>query len=243
MTPEQERRLQQLITGIAEEPYILEYYGLNWRSPESQLLRRAMERYLGNRASAAVIADDRVTRSALETFLHAHRLIPEPWMAAQLGLDVQSLRTILQRRIDLGLPRDYILYDNLIDQNFEGDLVQSLPALRFRTFGSHSDFCRRLHEALASRGIGINPKYCATSRELAENPPLYSHDIDCITLEALSVKHSLWLDFGKPLNLPPDRCSRLYFVQNRDRLRPFVAGSEPASLEPYEHAAHVAQGA
>lgn len=42
-------------------------------------------------------------------------------------------------------------------------------------------------------------------------------------------------DFKKPLSLDLDRCSRLVFVQYRDDLEPWVAGTRaPDDLERYE---------
>ena len=44
----------------------------------------------------------------------------------------------------------------------------------------------------------------------------------------------MWLDFRKPLNLAPDRCSKLLYVENHDVLRPYCAGTqEPDDLQQY----------
>jgi hypothetical protein len=59
--------------------------------------------------------------------------------------------------------------------------------------------------------------------------------LDCLTVEPVSATHQMWLDFRKPLNLPPDRCSKLLYVENRDLLRPYCAGTqEPEDLGEYE---------
>ena len=44
----------------------------------------------------------------------------------------------------------------------------------------------------------------------------------------------MWLNFRKPLNLTPDRCSKLLYLENRDALRSFCAAlEEPDDLEQY----------
>ncbi len=37
----------------------------------------------------------------------------------------------------------------------------------------------------------------------------------------MSLKHQVWLDFRKPFNLRPDRCSKLFYAENRDILWPY----------------------
>ena len=47
-------------------------------------------------------------------------------------------------------------------------------------------------------------------------PRQFASDFDCVTLAPVSGKHQIWLDFHKPLDLPPDRCSKLFYVENRE---------------------------
>lgn len=150
-----------------------------------------------------------------------------------LGMQEQSLRRLVGTKDQLGLVADYIYFDELVQASFKDDVAGALESLRFRTFGSHSDFCRRLHNALKQeQGIDVDPLFCATS-ELLDEKPECAHYFDCLTLRPLSVRHSLWLDFRKPLVLPPDRCSRLLFAENQDELRPHVAGSAPPDVSAY----------
>ena len=54
-------------------------------------------------------------------------------------------------------------------------------------------------------------------------------------LWATRVAHAVWLDFNKPFNLGPDRCSKLVFVRYRLDLEPWVAGTRaPDDLDRYE---------
>jgi hypothetical protein len=176
-----------------------------------------------------------VSRWIAETFLQDHRLLPLPWAAARLGMMHHSLQELLPRLNEIGLRRAYAVYSGLIDESLAEDLIGSLRGLRFRTFGTHDSFCEILHTALNDAlGVKIDPCYCATSIAMDEYPRLFANHIDCIKLEPLSVKHSLWLDLGKPLNLPPDRFSKLFYVRHRDELLPLIAGrGEPARLEMY----------
>jgi hypothetical protein len=179
-------------------------------------------------------------RVLLEIFLQRQRMLPLKWMGARLGMNEQSAREIL-RALQAGvLPIVYEYFDKqLVLESFKDDLLQSLKSLRFRTFGSHSDFCRRLHEAVAQElGVAVQALMCHTSQELGEGNVLYAHDFDCITFEPLSVKHSAWLNFGKPLSLPPDRCSKLFLARNLAELQPALAGmGTPDSLELYQQVA------
>ncbi len=80
----------------------------------------------------------------------------------------------------------------------------------------------------------VQPLYCATANRLEDYPRQFASNFDCITLNPVSGKHQVWLDFRKPLNLGPDRCSNLFYVENRDALRPYCAGTqEPDDLEGY----------
>lgn len=113
--------------------------------------------------------------------------------------------------------------------------VRALPQLRYRTVVRHDSFCERLHQAITKElGIGVEKQPCATSVELSEEPILYSGTIDSLTLWPLSIKYQVLLDFGKPLNLPPDGCSKLTLAENLEELRPFVAGHTTPNLDQYE---------
>jgi hypothetical protein len=79
--------------------------------------------------------------------------------------------------------------------------------MRFRTFGDHNAYCERLHAELRKAGIQIEQKeqlFCATSTKLEEYPRRFAMHFDCLTFEPLSTKHSVWLDFRKPLSTGVD---------------------------------------
>jgi hypothetical protein len=159
-------------------------------------------------------------------------------MGAHLGMQVASLNELLGRLNGIGMrPQRYVVYEDLIADSLQEDLVPNLPGLKFRTFSDHNSFCLRLHAELDKvLGIKVQQLFCATSDRLQDCPHQFASNFDCITLAPLSSKHQVWLDFRKPLNLGPDRCSKLFYVENRDALRPYCAGTqEPDDLDEYIH--------
>jgi hypothetical protein len=175
------------------------------------------------------------SRWVAEWFLSDNRLEPLPWMAASMGMKPKSLRAVLPVLPNAGLRRPYELYPDVIDKSLSEDLVRSLKGLRFRTFGTHNSYCTILHGALKdATGVTVEPWYCATSLRVEEYERQFASTLDSITLEGLSVKHSVWLDLGKPMRLAPDRCSKLFYAENRAEMRGMIAGTgEPEDLAVY----------
>lgn len=179
---------------------------------------------------------DWVSRYEIEDFMQQKGLVPKRWMGAQLGMDVDSLDKLLSRLSGLQLRRRiYEAYPDLMVKSFDDDLVRNLKELKFQTFHDHNEFCERLHRELQKElEIAVTPLFCATSERLGENPKQFASDFDCFTFEPVSGRHKIWLDFRKPLYLWPDCCSKLLYVENRETLLPFLAGSyEPEDLERY----------
>ncbi len=143
----------------------------------------------------------------------------------------------MKRLEDFGMQASrYWLGTEFVAKSLSEDLTRHVPGLRFRTFSDHNAFCERLHGELQNAiGLQVEPLFCATSDRLQEYPRWFAAHFDCLTLEPLSTKHSAWLDFRKPLYLPPDRCSKLVYVENRRVLSDFSAGTgEPDNLTEYE---------
>ena len=132
-------------------------------------------------------------------------------------------------------PQRYVIYQDLVATSLPEDLVRDLPRLRFRLVSDHNEFCRRLHTELEKMlQIQVLPLFCETSEILGEEPKQFARDFDCMTLKPLSGRHQVWLDFRKPLNLGPDRCSKLFYAENREVLRPYRSGGrDPEDLEIY----------
>ena len=232
MTGPEQARFQELLTPNVTPAFLLEMYGLDW-APSAPLVT-AFARWQATQRRPACVPSDLVNRHELESFVQSQRLLPQRWAAAQLGMDEQSLSALLAALPRLGVHRTYRVHD-LVEKEITEDLGRYFPSLKFRVFSSHRDFCSRLHDAIQTDlNLTIAPLYCATSLELNDDPRWFAHDFDCITLQPVSLKHQVWLEFGKPANLPPDRCSKLYFAQNYAALSQYVAGHrDPDDLQHY----------
>ncbi len=214
--------------------YVEDYYGLPWPLPGD--LRQVFEAWQERLPKRPNCGAGRISRYELEAFMERKRVAPKKWLGARLGMRVESLDELLSRLKEVGMrPERYVAYADLIDESLSEDLVRSLPGLRFRTFSDHNSFCQGLHAELDKElGIKVQPLFCATADRLGESPRQFARDFECITLDPVSGKHQIWLDFRKPLTLGPDRCSKLFYVENRDALRPYCAGTqEPDGLEEY----------
>jgi hypothetical protein len=166
-----------------------------------------------------------------------NNVLTKKWMGARLGMSVGSLDTLLSNLAAFGMqPNRYLVGNEFVAESFTEDLLRHVSGLRFVTFRDHSAFCKRLHDELQQEiQLHVEPLFCATSHQLQEDPRLFAAHFDCLTLEPLSARHAVWLYFRKPLNLPPDRCSKLLYVENRGMLKTISdAYSEPDNLSDYE---------
>lgn len=235
MNAQEQQRFEFLRNGpCVPVQYVHDYYGLPWPLPDE--LRQDFESWKSRLRKRVACADGALSRYELETFMQQKSVVPKKWMSAQLGMTIESLDSLLHGLKSLGMHiQRYVIYQDLIAQTLSEDLVPNLPGLRFRTFSDHNSFCLRLHaEIKKTLELDIQPLFCATSDKLQDYPRQFASHFDCITLAPLSGKHQMWLDFRKPLNLGPDRCSKLLYAENRDELQPFCAGThEPDDLGGY----------
>jgi len=250
MNSTEARRLEMLRGRMVDEQYVRDYYGVD-HIADARELREDMQAYRNSTfRSPPDEPPGLFDRYVIEGFCQARGLLPRKWEAARLGLRVEMLETILQRRLELPTPlrKEYVQYGCLVEESLTEDLVRSLPDLRYRTFYDHETFCERLHWALRN-SLDITEEdmwhaklWCATDAtmgDLADYPRRYASHFDSLTCQPLSLAHQLWLDFGKPLFLGADRCSRLFFVENEASLQSFVAGSaEPEGLDRYRELLH-----
>lgn len=235
MSPEQEQRLHFLASDpCAPGDYIREYYGLAW--PLAPDTTSALVQYRTASRRPTKCSAGQWSRHEIEGFMVRSDVLPRKWMGARLGMTVASLDVLLGKLDVFGMQRSrYEVGSEFIADALSEDLVRHVPGLRFRTFADHTGYCARLHAEVAKVDVKVEPLFCATSTLLQEYPRRFAMHFDSLTLEPLSTKHSVWLDFRKPLNLPPDRCSKLLYVEDRERLKPFVAGTtEPDNLGLYE---------
>jgi hypothetical protein len=211
--------------------FVHDYCGLDLARDDN--LRRDYEFWMHQRKIPDALAGETVDRWWLETFLQARQLIPLKWMALQLGMKQDSLVRLRERMQETGPLLAYHPSPNLLGKIFEEDLLAQLPKYRFRTFTNHDDFCRHLHQWLTEVfGVSVDPEYCATSQRVGRQPPDFAKYIDILALEPVGPRYQAWLDFGKWMTLPPDRCSLLTYAAHRDVLAPFLAGQEAPVVPP-----------
>jgi len=234
MTLEHLQRFEMLQTGpCVPTEYLRDYYGLIL--PLSGPAQAAFDPYTASLPRRTPCPADHDSRYEVEGFMSRSELRTKKWMGARLGMQTESLESVLSVLNRIGIQRTrYEVGTEFVAEPLKDDLIRSLPGLRFRTFSDHTAFCERLHAELAKLELNIAPLYCATADRLGEWRR-YAAYFDCLTLEPLSPAHSMWLNFRKPMNLPPDRCSKLFYVENREALRPFTAGTtEPEDLDTYQ---------
>ncbi len=234
MTDEQQRRFDFLRAGpCVPGEYVRDYYGLKWPlAGEPAKLFNHFVGTLPRRWPEACPAGE-ISRFELEDFMASYQMVTKKWMAASFGMTPGSLDALLDKLDVLGMQRSRYDLGEFVAEVFSDDLPGKLPELRFRLFGSYGAYCKRIHEELRKAHIDVQPLFCATSEKMGDDPLLYARHFDCVTLEPLSTKHSAWLDFGKPMTLPTDRCSKLFYFNNRSCLAPYAAGSEPDHPELY----------
>jgi len=235
MNVQEEQRFRFLQAGpSAPAEYIQKYYGLEW--PFRDELFADYEAWAGRLRRRDNCGGD-VSRYEVEAFMQQQHVVPRKWMAARLGMTTAYLDLLLSRLHEIGLrPQRYVVYPQLVSESLSEDIVPALRGLRFRTFSDHNSFCERLHaELVPILGRPVEKLFCVTSDRLEDYPRQYANNFDCITLDPVSGRHQMWLDFRKPLTLAPDRCSKLLYAENHDALRRYRAGrQDPDDLEVYQ---------
>jgi hypothetical protein len=177
--------------------------------------------------------EDKVSRYLLESFLLDQRLISVPNAGARLGMTAASLLTVVSALEDKGLvPAGRRELANTISLDLIESLHRRLPGTeRAQTFSNQSDYCAKVHAALVGMGIAVEPLYCETSRFLGEQPMKLAYDFCRISQQPTSLANRVYMNFGKPLRLPPDVCSRLFFFKHQDELGGFLFGAAPQLVD------------
>jgi hypothetical protein len=248
MTDEQERRFLMLRNEWCDLQFIQELYGLDLR--KEVRFQKHFQAWAEQRGRATVLREgSEVHRYRFETFLQSQKLLTRKWAALRLGMKDESLNELLNHLNGRDLVISYYPSAEpyqLVGEKIDNDILELFDEFRFRTFADHNNFCRRMHHAIEQKfGVKIEPEFDVTSRFLSRQQQDwdYAHDWDAITLEPVSLQYQVWLDFGKPMNLRPDCCSKLFYVQERDQLKNYVAGTSepdlPAELVEKVHNAAV----
>lgn len=176
-----------------------------------------------------------VDRHALETFLVQNGLVSWKWAAVYLGMPTDTMREVVERLESNGVPTQIAstVSDQVVRQREAAQLFRAFPALRHRLFSNHSRMCRAVHEAVrADLKIEVAPVFCVTSAIMEPDEPDIAAAFDAIALEPVGLRYQVWLETRKPVNLPPDVCSLLFYAKNEADLRGRVMkGSEPGEID------------
>jgi hypothetical protein len=240
MKPEHEQRLAQLREEYVSFQFIGQYYGISLIEPKPNVMPEILEdccNWAVRHNLQPLGGPDTwfFSRLVWERYLQAHDAKTYRWAAAQIGMTEDSLCKVLKKLPPTGL-QNHSTRCGLIVGDLKKDLLDFLPGMKHKFFRDYSVFCQKLHMCVEeSLGVHVEPLYCATSVAIKEEPLRFAHDFDCITLMPLGLTHQVWLKLGKPLSLPPDRCSKLFYVRNSEQLRPLLITSrEPDDLEKYK---------
>jgi len=229
MTSDEERRFALLQTEWCDFRYINELYGLDLR--KEHRFQKHFQAWAQQRKGEAVRSDETVHRYRFETFLQTQKLLTRKWGALRLGMKPASLDLLLNSLNDRGLVFSYYPSEErnqFVGEKIDYDVLGLIDEFRFRTFTNHNNFCFRMHQAIEQNfGIKVEPEFDITCQFLTNDEKEwdYAHDWDAITLDAVSLEFQVWLDLGKPMNLRPDCCSKLFYVRERDRLKDYVVGT------------------
>ncbi len=224
-------RLQALRGELVNKADALDLVGVNPFDSEleGRLLAFAMQR----RSRTPALQGGQVSRHLLESFLQEHGLLSARSAALRLGMTATSFEATLAALEDRGLLLPGDVWPNGL---VRVELVDRLPlripdVAQAPVFSSQTSYSNWVHEQLRDRlGVQIERCPCATSVRLGETPPDLAFDLCCISHEPVSLKYRVYMNFGKPLRLPPDVCALHILARNLDALRPFVLGSMPDLL-------------
>lgn len=227
-------RLATLKSEDIDEAQVQEIYGL---SISDRTFEKLFAHWVGLRKGRKPMKGGKISRYSLETFFMQVGLNPIRHAAASLGMTQESLEEVLAQIVDQELLSPTVIPElggQLIASKLDKYLIESLPELQNRTFGDYNSFCRRLHAALKNKlGVTVTPAYCVTSQRLQEANLDYARDICRLTDQPIGLRYALWLNLGKPISLPPDKCSYLVYFEegNSDIIKQYLMEDPPVKPE------------
>lgn len=180
-----------------------------------------------------------VDRWWLELFLQNRRLLPVKWAALQLGMTQTSFNELRVKLAEAGPQLVHHKSPSLVGSGFEDDLYAQFQR-RSRPAAAnghdplhHNSICRRLHAWISAEfHFSVEAEYCATSRRVGDERLNLATYIDILTPQPLSPVYQAWLDFGKWMALPPDRCSVYTYALHQTELASYTAGTEALRVSP-----------
>lgn len=217
------RRITELQRGeYQERSFFEETYGFTLEALDRLL--RVVTQWDKRMGRERATRGAEISRFVLEKFLTAYSLLAPACAAARIGVDAASFGRIVQyARDELGIPIEAIgAPDAAYREDFVMRLHQSFPALRSRVFSSHTSYCKAIHAAFQAEDVAVTPVYDPVAVQIGEKDPDLSHDLDIVTCSPIGLRFTVWLGFGKPFALEPDKTSALTYLRYRTELQGLV---------------------
>jgi hypothetical protein len=214
------RRITELQRGEFHDPAFFEQtYGLTREALDEllPLMKQHAERSPGKRPA---MNGTQISRFVFEQFLTVFDLLAPAPAAARIGMDTASFARVVRHAKDhLGVPAQAIGVEGAaFREDFVARLHQFFPTLRARVFSDHTSYCKAIHAAFLAEGVEITPWKDPVAEMLDKTDVDLSHDIDIVTCGPIGLRFTVWLGFGKPFALEPDKTSALTFLRYREDL-------------------------
>jgi len=214
------RRIAELQRGeFHERPFFEDTYGFTQEALERLL--PVMTHWDRRAGKGNAMRGAEISRVVLERFLTANNLLAPAFAAARIGMDAASFDRVVQyAREELGILSEAIGAPGAAYRDdFVMRLHQSFTVLRSRVFSSHTSYCKAIHAAFQAEGVAVTPVYDPVAIQIGEPEPDLSHDLDIVTCSPTGLRFTVWLGFGKPFALEPDKTSALTFLRYRAELQ------------------------
>jgi len=169
------------------------------------------------------LSDSRVNRHAFELYFQNKNILPIKFASARIGMTTDSFNSVvikLKERGDISI--NYVS-SGIVQEYFLKDLRNYFPSISNKLFFDEVHYLSALHKLLDEElGLSIEPVYCVTSKKLEEKPLEFGMYFDCLTDQHIGLRYKVWLEFDKPAQLEPDKCSLLTYISNKDILKPYI---------------------
>ncbi len=228
MTPEERARVEALQRDWITPEEAKDIVGVNPWDPSLEGMLLAYGQTLRN--SPSPFKEGYVSRFMLEGYLQDHRFITERAASVRLGMTLESFLKVISALEERGLvPPSRGCPAGTVSLDVVENIHQRLPGPhKKQLFISASDYCAKLHIKIKNQlSIEVEPVFCTTSQALKETPLVYAYDYCRISGQPTGLPNRVYMNFGKPLRLAPDICSRLFFFKHQEELNALVLGSPP----------------
>ncbi len=180
------------------------------------------------------LAGETYDRHSLENFFQKEEVLPVRWAAVRLGMHQDSLLEVLEFLSQSGRMPPWYAASQLVQERLVKEMHRLFPELQWKVFSGHTSRCRAIHEAIEKAGgPKVVPLMCETAQLLGEEEEL-AHDYDAITGEPVGLRHQLWLNTRKPLNLRADVCSWKLYALHETLLANWLMSADSGNEVPVE---------